>query len=395
LHAGGDWCQVIPIAPGMAALTIGDVSGHATTAAAAMAALRTTVVDAIAEVRLPSAALARANEAAYGFAGGTIATAIVAFIDEREQTLTFANAGHPPPLMVTPFGHAFMAAGVADIPLGIFPVHRPADCVIALPPDALLVFYTDGITEHRRNPVDGERGLIEAARAVYARPARGSRDGMHRGPFVNGRSSAHVPNERTGDDVRPGAGQEQRKHEAIAYEARVKRFHEGEGDQQHRRDGEHSINGNFGCGGGFRRRWVGGPSRGENRCRHARGLRGGDKRCHGDGRVVGDDGAPVRRNPVGEQHAGNAVQCRDEHRCGSRRHIPADRQGRAREHVPVASAGLREHQRAGTLSGSPRAGIAGAPSLARMSRNGLTMSSGIGKMVVVSCSAPISCSVCK
>jgi len=57
-----------------------------------MATLRAAVVTAIADVRPPSAALARANEAADGFAGGIIATAIVAFLDEREQTLTFAGS---------------------------------------------------------------------------------------------------------------------------------------------------------------------------------------------------------------------------------------------------------------------------------------------------------------
>ncbi len=48
---------------------------------------------------------------------------------------------------------------------------------------------------------------------------------------------------------------------------------------------------------------------------------------------------------------------------------------------------------AGTFT--PFAAIAGAAFLARMSRKGLTMSSGIGKTTVVLCSPPISVSVCK
>jgi serine phosphatase RsbU (regulator of sigma subunit) len=168
--AGGDWCDVIPIASGIAALTIGDAAGHGPAASLAMAAVRAAVFEAIVERRFPAGALVRANAAAHEIAGGTITTAIVAVLDERERTLTFANAGHPPPLIVTALGQTFMATGVADIPLGIFSTYHAAECVVALPADSLVVFYTDGITEHRRDPVGGERELMAAARAVYGRP---------------------------------------------------------------------------------------------------------------------------------------------------------------------------------------------------------------------------------
>jgi serine phosphatase RsbU (regulator of sigma subunit) len=168
--AGGDWCDIIPLASGVAVLTIGDAAGHGPAASAAMAAVRSAVFEAVADERFPSRVLARANEAAYALAGGVIATAIVAVLNERDRTLTFANAGHPPPLIVTPFGHTFMAIGVADIPLGIFPSYRASEYVVALPADSLVVLYTDGVTEHRRDPLDGERELVDAARAVFARP---------------------------------------------------------------------------------------------------------------------------------------------------------------------------------------------------------------------------------
>jgi serine phosphatase RsbU (regulator of sigma subunit) len=64
-QAGGDWCDVLPVAPGVLASTIGDVSGHCPAASAAMPAIRAAVVDAIAAMRVPSAVLARANAAAH------------------------------------------------------------------------------------------------------------------------------------------------------------------------------------------------------------------------------------------------------------------------------------------------------------------------------------------
>jgi serine phosphatase RsbU (regulator of sigma subunit) len=53
--------------------------------------------------------------------------------------------------------------------LGIYPQYNLANYVVALPLDALIVLYTDGITEHRRDPVRGEEELAEAARLIYDR----------------------------------------------------------------------------------------------------------------------------------------------------------------------------------------------------------------------------------
>ena len=70
-------------------------------------------------------------------------------------------------LIVTQFALAWSAE---DLPLGVFAQHNAAEYVIALPLDALLVLYTDGITEHDRNPVRGETELVEAARYAFERP---------------------------------------------------------------------------------------------------------------------------------------------------------------------------------------------------------------------------------
>jgi sigma-B regulation protein RsbU (phosphoserine phosphatase) len=133
-----------------------------------MAAMRAALLRAIAAVRIPSELLAVINDLACTYGGdGTIATAIVAIIDRRFGTLAFANAGHPPPLMLTTGGHAFLQHPPADMPLGIFANYLAADYVIALPAGALVVFYTDGITEHQRDPVRGETELVAAARVVH------------------------------------------------------------------------------------------------------------------------------------------------------------------------------------------------------------------------------------
>lgn len=164
---GGDWSDVLVISEDSIALTIGDVSGHGESAAQTMEIMRAAVLSSLLENPLPSEVLSVANTVAYSRNGGIIATAIVAILNRRLRTFTFANAGHPPPLMMTSRLHGFLADGVGDLPLGIFPRHRAADCVVALPADAMIVLYTDGITEHERNLARGERELVEACRAAY------------------------------------------------------------------------------------------------------------------------------------------------------------------------------------------------------------------------------------
>jgi serine phosphatase RsbU (regulator of sigma subunit) len=171
-QCGGDWCDAFVLSEHVTALTIGDVSGHGETAAGAMAAMRATVLRAVHEIRIPSEVLAIVNDSActYGAGEGVIVTAIVAILDRRLGTLTLANAGHPPPLVLTSRAHAFLYHAPADMPLGVFSNYLAADYVIALPSDALVVFYTDGITEHRRDPVRGEAELVAAARAIHGLP---------------------------------------------------------------------------------------------------------------------------------------------------------------------------------------------------------------------------------
>jgi serine phosphatase RsbU (regulator of sigma subunit) len=167
---GGDWCEAFPLSDESVALTIGDVCGHGEPAADTMETMRTGVFRAIQENRTPSQVLSAANTIAYANGRGLIVTAISAILDRRRRTLTFANAGHPPPLVMTRDGHAFVSNVVGDLPLGIFAGHRSADFAIAIPDDALIVFYTDGITEHDRDIFKGEEELVEACRSAYDLP---------------------------------------------------------------------------------------------------------------------------------------------------------------------------------------------------------------------------------
>jgi serine phosphatase RsbU (regulator of sigma subunit) len=168
---GGDWCDVLPLSEQLDVLTIGDVFGRGSSVAATMATVRDAILRTSRETHAPADVLMNANELVLSLGGDTLVSAIVAVLDHRDHTLTFANAGHPPPLLFLD-GRAsgFLEGPSADLPLGVSSPYRAADYVLALPKNALLVLYTDGITAHNGDPIMGERDLITGARFAYPRP---------------------------------------------------------------------------------------------------------------------------------------------------------------------------------------------------------------------------------
>jgi serine phosphatase RsbU (regulator of sigma subunit) len=64
--------------------------------------------------------------------------------------LGFASGGHPLPLLVRPDG-AVEPVGAAGTLLGVVPDPSFEDRSVELSPGDALVFYTDGVIEHRRN----------------------------------------------------------------------------------------------------------------------------------------------------------------------------------------------------------------------------------------------------
>lgn len=164
---GGDWCESFAISDRIVALSIGDVCGHGPIPHPAMIAIRDAIRGAARADATPALTLARANRFVCELDPELHATALFALLDVEAGTLSFASAGHPPPLLVGIFGARYLASGVADLPLGIDSdgsfVGRHADIAA----DSLLVLYTDGVTEHARRPLCGARDLRDAGLAAF------------------------------------------------------------------------------------------------------------------------------------------------------------------------------------------------------------------------------------
>ena len=76
---------------------------------------------------------------------GRYVTMIYGVLDPARRTFTFANAGHPWPLLVDSTGARSFPTR-EGIPLGLGP-SRYSEETVALAPGARLLFYSDGITE--------------------------------------------------------------------------------------------------------------------------------------------------------------------------------------------------------------------------------------------------------
>jgi serine phosphatase RsbU (regulator of sigma subunit) len=143
----GDWCDAFALSQDVVALSIGDVCGHGSGKYAAKAALRQSIRGAARLGLDPAQILHVADSVLRGYDEEERATAICALLNVRRRSLTFANAGHCPPLMTGPIGTLFLEFRQTDLPLGRAAAILPALHVVNVPPSTLLLFHTDGVSE--------------------------------------------------------------------------------------------------------------------------------------------------------------------------------------------------------------------------------------------------------
>jgi PAS domain S-box-containing protein len=162
---GGDWYDAIELDDGRVVISIGDVAGHGLDAAVVMGKLRQTIRAVARIVDFDPVAILDATDRSLRCeAADTICTAFVGVLDPRSQTLSFASAGHPPPLLRS--NETIVELRGRGLPLGL---RRPGEGrgdSLALPQTGMLVLYTDGLIESTRDLEAGERRLRDALGAV-------------------------------------------------------------------------------------------------------------------------------------------------------------------------------------------------------------------------------------
>ncbi|WP_435748126.1 SpoIIE family protein phosphatase [Nocardioides sp. SYSU DS0663] len=165
-EVGGDWYDVIDLGAGRTAVVIGDVMGRGVRAAAVMGQLRA-ATRAFAKLDLPCTdVLEQLDPLVHDLAGDQIVTCVYAVVDAADLHLTYANAGHLPPLLARAGGAVEPLEAVGP-PLGAGFYGQEATTV-SLHADDVLLLYTDGLVERRGEDLQEGIGRLVATLARFA-----------------------------------------------------------------------------------------------------------------------------------------------------------------------------------------------------------------------------------
>ncbi|WP_327288354.1 SpoIIE family protein phosphatase [Streptomyces sp. NBC_01198] len=172
---GGDWYDAFPLPhphgdrdPGVA-VTVGDITGHDIRAAALMGQVRSMLRQSvlIKNGEGPASALAALEYACRVLPLPASGTLIHAHIHhENDQwTMTWTNAGHPPPLLLHPDRHVSHLTDHGPLLHHGLPATERHDSQVVLEPGSTLLLYTDGLIERPGSDLDS---AIDHAAALLA-----------------------------------------------------------------------------------------------------------------------------------------------------------------------------------------------------------------------------------
>ena len=173
-QVGGDWYDAFatPHRGGLT-LVVGDVAGHDRTAAALMAQVRN-VLRGVAQVigDPPAAILSALDKAMGGLQLDALTSAVLCTVepgcDGVGMDLLWSNAGHPPPLLLSPTGTVELLHSQPELLLGLDPGTTRTDHYAALAPGSTVLLYTDGLVERRGESLDEGLARLQAAAATLA-----------------------------------------------------------------------------------------------------------------------------------------------------------------------------------------------------------------------------------
>jgi sigma-B regulation protein RsbU (phosphoserine phosphatase) len=144
---GGDCFDAISFGPARLGLSIADVVGKGIPAALLMANLQAAVRAFATNTTEPAELCQQVNRILCGhIAEGRFISFFYCIVDHDESTLTFANAGHYPPILIRADGSIERLATGGAV-LGVFPEGSYEQGQVSLRGGDRIVLYTDGITD--------------------------------------------------------------------------------------------------------------------------------------------------------------------------------------------------------------------------------------------------------
>jgi len=182
-ETAGDFYDFIPLPNGRLGVLVADVADKGMGAALYMALCRTLIRTYAAEYDTrPDLLLSAVNDRILmDTTASLFITVFFGALDPVSGTLTYCNAGHNPPYLLSPAdGGEVRKLARTGIPLGIPENATWSQGAVRLAPGDVVVLYTDGITEAQdgRDMFFGEERLLEALRASLGRSARDIQDAL-------------------------------------------------------------------------------------------------------------------------------------------------------------------------------------------------------------------------
>src|SRR5262245_14083991 len=145
-EVGGDWYDYISLGDGRLAVVLADVSGKGMGAALLMSSTRSVLRLHAARGLSPKEVLFELNGLLVkDFPASRFVTLVYAVLDPSKRKITFASAGHVPPILVDSSGARFLHAD-AGLPLGILECEF-SEHEIEMPAGSRVFLYSDGVTE--------------------------------------------------------------------------------------------------------------------------------------------------------------------------------------------------------------------------------------------------------
>ncbi|MGW6460391.1 PP2C family protein-serine/threonine phosphatase [Streptomyces sp. NPDC055078] len=170
---GGDWYDAMQLPSGASLFGVGDLTGHGVAATSSMAmllgALRGMAVAGIE----PGPLMGHLNQLLETSAQPALGSAVCCRFDPASRVLTWAQAGHPAPLLFRDGTGRFLTPPDGVL-LGATTGAEYEQAEFQLLPGDLLVLHTDGLTRTSADESDTDRLLALAPRLAEARDARDS-----------------------------------------------------------------------------------------------------------------------------------------------------------------------------------------------------------------------------
>jgi len=175
---GGDYFDFIDFNNGSHGLAIADVAGHGVSASLQMASVQALLRALVPAHTSPAGAMSQVHKLLiHNIRFDTFVTFFMGAFDSSAKTLTFCNAGHPPPLVLRKSVSKEEAVDLllpTGAAIGLVEEAEFGEKTIQLREEDLLVLYTDGVTEavNLQNHEFGRERLATLSRQPQSMPAK-------------------------------------------------------------------------------------------------------------------------------------------------------------------------------------------------------------------------------